>query len=113
MRSGMKRHQGGDQLPKANRSDKFRAIERMKPTLAHRWCVADIVQPRRRHQTVRCLRIETPTQPLGSRRDTPHMRQPPRLPGQPCLGLSPRTLRQHPAHNRQPTSPIAMAQTRN
>ncbi|ODU23546.1 MAG: hypothetical protein ABS95_03475 [Verrucomicrobia bacterium SCN 57-15] len=85
----------------------------MKPGPAQRRCVADIVQPRRCHQRVRCLGIEPPTQPLGSRRDTPHMRQPPQLPHQSRLGLSPCTLRQHPAHNRHPTSPIAMAQTRN
>ena len=111
MRSGMKRHQRRDQLPKAGRTDKLRAVERMKPGSAHRRRVADIVQPRRRHQTVRCLRIEMPTEALGCRRDPPHMRQPPRLPSQPRLGLPPCTLRQNPAHTRQPTSPIAAAQT--
>ena len=111
MRSGMKRHQRRDQLPKAGRTDKLRAIERMESGSAHRRRVADIVQPRRRHQTVPCLRIEMPAQALGCRRDPPHMRQPPRLPRQPRLGLPPCTLRQNPAHTRQPTSPIAAAQT--
>jgi hypothetical protein len=38
------------------------------------------------------------------------MRQPPRLPRQPGLGLPPCALRQNPAHPDQPTSPAAAAQ---
>lgn len=82
----------------------------MKPGPAQRRCVTDIVQPRRCDQTVRCLGIETPTQPLGSRRDAPDMRQPPRLLSQPRLGLAPCTLRQNPAHSRQLTSHSTMTQ---
>ena len=50
------------------------------------------------------------TQPLGSRRDAPDMRQPPRLLSQPRLGLAPCTLRQNPAHSRQLTSHSTMTQ---
>ena len=106
----MKGHQGGGQLPEAGRSHVLRSIERMKPGPAQRRCVTDIVQPRRCDQTVRCLGIETPTQPLGSRRDAPDMRQPPRLLSQPRLGLAPCTLRQNPAHSRQLTSHSTMTQ---
>ncbi len=98
MRSGMKRDQRRNQLPKSGRSNKLRPIERMKPRPAHRRRVADIVQPRRRHQTIGSLCVEMPTKLLRCRHHTPHMRQPPRLPHQPGLGLPPRTLRQNPAH---------------
>ena len=108
----MKGHQGSDQLPETRRSHELRSITGMKTGPAHRRCVTDIVQPPRRDQTVRRLSIETPAQPLGSRRDPPDMRQPPRLLSQPRLGLAPCTLRQNYAHNRQPTSPSTMPQPR-
>lgn len=62
----MKGHQRGYQLPETGRSHELRSIKGMKTGPAQRRCVTDIVQPRRRDQTVRCLSIETPAQPLGS-----------------------------------------------
>ncbi|CPR04170.1 transposase [Mycobacterium bohemicum DSM 44277] len=82
----------------------------MKTRPAHRRRIADIVQPRRRHQTIGSLCIEMATKLLRCRHHAAHMRQPPRLPCQPRLSLAPSTLRQNPAHTRKPTSPSATAQ---
>ena len=106
----MKRHQRRDQLPETGRPDEHRAIERMKTGSAHRRCIPDIVQPRRRHQTIRRLAGEMLTQPFRRSGHTPHMRQPPRLLSQPCLGLPPCTLRHRPAHASQLTSPSITSQ---
>lgn len=61
---------------------------------------------RRRHRKCRAT-----TNLLRCCHHTPHMRQPPRLPRQSRLGLPLRTLRQKPAHTRQPTSRIVAVQT--